>query len=281
MKKLAVALGSVLLAGCTQAGLELANLPAKFSSTRIVKDLPYGEADSNRLDIYVPELATDESLPVVVFFYGGRWTDGSRDMYPFVGETFVNAGYITVIADYSKYPRVRFPSFVEDGARATAWVYRHIDQYGGDPERIYISGHSSGAHIGALLAADERYLRSQGLDTDVIRAFAGLAGPYDFEPDAEDLKAIFGPPENYPQMQVTTFIDGEEPPMLLMWGEADTTVWRRNLDLLATEIDKRGGKVETRIYPGIDHVGIVASLTWFYQNRRPVLGDILSFFKAH
>lgn len=281
MKKLIVTLGSVLLAGCTQAGLELANLPAKFSSTQTYKGVSYGPGPSHKLDIYKPESSGEQQLPVVLFFYGGRWTDGSREMYPFIGETFVNEGYITVIADYRKYPEVRFPAFVEDGALALAWVSQHIGEYGGDFCRLYVSGHSSGAHIGALLTADERYLQSVGLETDVIRAFAGLAGPYDFEPQAEDLKTIFGPPDNYPQMQVTTFIEGDEPPMLLLWGDADNAVWRRNIDLLAQAIRQQGGEVETRIYPGIDHVGIVASLTWFYQSRRPVLDDILSFFRQH
>ncbi|SEG30424.1 alpha/beta hydrolase [Marinobacterium lutimaris] len=285
MKKQLVAFGSLLLLGllegCTQAGLGLANLPARFSSTQTVKAIAYGAEDSQKLDIYLPETTSETSLPVLLFFYGGRWTDGSRQMYPFVGETFAKEGYITVIADHSKYPEVRFPAFVEDGAAALAWVYRHIGEYGGDPERIYLSGHSSGAHIGALLVADERYTRAQGVDNGIIRAFAGLAGPYDFEPDEEDLKDMFGPPENYPQMQVTTFIEGDEPPMLLLWGDSDTTVWRRNLDLLAQQIRAQGGQVETQIYPGMDHVGIVASLTWFYQKRRPVLDDMLAFFNRH
>ncbi|WP_432698358.1 alpha/beta hydrolase [Marinobacterium sp. YM272] len=285
MKKHLMAFGSLLLVGllegCTQAGLQLANLPARLSDTQTFKAIAYGGGDAHKLDIYVPELEADRALPVLLFFYGGRWTDGSRQMYPFIGETFASKGYVTVIADYSKYPKVRFPAFVEDGAAALAWVYRHIEDYGGDRQRIYLSGHSSGAHIGALLAADERYTRAAGIDNGVIRAFAGLAGPYDFEPDAADLKDMFGPPENYPQMQVTTFIDGDEPPMLLLWGDSDTTVWRRNLDLLAQQIRERGGRVETQIYPGMDHVGIVASLTWFYQNRRSVLEDMLAFFNRH
>ncbi|WP_027853885.1 alpha/beta hydrolase [Marinobacterium litorale] len=281
MKQLFTGFVALLLAGCTHVGLELANLPAKFSTTRLYKDVDYGALPVQKLDIYVPQLDRQGPLPVVVFFYGGRWSDGSKEMYPFVAEAFAEHGYVTVIADYSKYPQVRFPAFIEDGAKAVAWVHRHIHDYGGNPERLFLAGHSSGAHIGALLAADERYLSAEGLSSDVIKAFAGLAGPYDFIPQAEDLKQIFGPPERYPQMQVPTFIDGGEPPMLLMWGEEDQAVWRRNMDRLSAAIREQEGRVETRIYPDLDHVGVIASLTWFLRGQRPVYADILSFFEKH
>jgi acetyl esterase/lipase len=202
-------------------------------------------------------------------------------MYAFVGDAFADKGYITVIADYRKYPAVGFPTFVADGAKAVAWTYDHIERYGGDLENLYIAGHSSGAHIGALITADERYLQSEGKSPTMVNAFVGLAGPYDFVPKADDLKDIFGPPAQYPQMQVTTFIDGSEPPMLLLWGEDDETVLRRNIDLLAEKISSQRGQVETKIYKGVDHVAIVASLTWYLKNNRSVLTDVVTFFDKY
>ncbi len=280
MKALSLSLGALLLTGCTQLGLGLANLPAKIGDRLVMRDLAYGPDELHRLDIYRPsEQAT--GLPVLVFFYGGRWSDGDKSMYPFVGEAFSGRGYVTVIVDHRKYPQVRFPEFVHDGARALAWVHDHIDRFGGDPDRLFIAGHSSGAHIASLLAADERYLQAQGKQTRIVRAFAGLAGPYDFIPDEEDLIDMFGPPERYPQMQTTTFIDGGEPPMLLLWGESDSVVWRRNIELLSERIRDVSGQVTTRTYEGIDHVGIMASLTWFLRDRRPVFEEMLGFFKRY
>lgn len=280
MKALFLSLLAMLLGGCTRLGLELANLPVRLGGTPVVRDLAYGPDALHRLDIYRPATSV-ANAPVLVFFYGGRWTDGSKAMYPFVGGAFADRGYVTVIVDHRKYPQVRFPEFVHDGARALAWVHDHIDRFGGDPGRMFVAGHSSGAHIASLLAADERYLQIWGKQTDIVQAFAGLAGPYDFIPDDADLVDMFGPPERYPQMQTTTFIDGDEPPMLLLWGEADSAVWQRNLDRLAQRIRERSGRVETRIYPRLDHVGIVASLTWFMRNRRPVFEDMLQFFDRH
>ncbi len=280
MKALFITLGALLLGGCTQLGLGLANLPAKLGDSLIARDLSYGPDELQRLDVYQPE-HVEESAPVLVFFYGGRWTHGEKSMYSFVGQAFAKRGYVTVIADYRKYPQVRFPTFVDDGARALAWVHDHIARFGGDPERLFIAGHSSGAHIASLLAADERYLQAQGKPASIVKAFAGLAGPYDFVPDKEDLIDMFGPPERYPQMQATTHIEGDEPPMLLLWGESDSVVWRRNMDRLSERIKTHSGQVRTRTYEGIDHVGIMASLTWMLRDRRPVFEDMLEFFEQY
>lgn len=280
-KTIFASLIALIVTGCTQLGLGVANIPAKFSNIEIQKDIAYGEEPWQKLDLYIPAETENQKLPILVFFYGGRWTDGSKDMYKFVGDVYTKEGYIVAIADYSKYPNVKFPSFVEDGAKAVAWAYKNANQYGGDNNNLFIMGHSSGGHIGALITADEKYLKAEGLNNNIITAFAGLAGPYDFIPEAQDLKDIFGPPENYPLMQVPTYINGDEAPMLLLWGDDDKAVWRRNLDRLETKIKEKNGIVETEIYEGVDHVGTIASLTWFLRSKAPVLKDTTEFFEKH
>lgn len=273
-------ISSSFLVACAKTGSVIANLPVKWSGNEIVRNIAYGGNSSQRLDIYIPEEAkARQPLPVIVFFYGGRWTSGEKGMYAFVGDRFANKNYVTVIADYQKYPDVEFPVFVEDAARAVAWTYKNIARYAGDPNKIYIAGHSSGAHIAALITADERYLNAEGQSTAIIKAFAGLAGPYDFIPQEQDLKDLFGPPENYPQMQVTHFIDGNEPPMLLLWGADDTIVVKRNIDLLEKGIKQKGGVVNTNIYADMGHIDIVSSFTWFANKEPPVAEDITTFFE--
>lgn len=279
--KIISGLSVLFLSACTQVGLGVANIPSKFSDVEIVKDIAYGEETWQKLDLYLPPQAKDKALPVLVFFYGGRWTDGRKEMYSFIGDLFAKENYIVAIADYSKYPDVKFPTFVEDGAKATAWVYKNIEQYNGDIQNVFISGHSSGAHIGALVTADERYLQAEGVSHKFIRGFAGLAGPYDFIPVAEDLKDMFGPPEKYPQMRVTSFIEGDEPPMLLLWGAEDKAVYRRNIDLLEKEIQNKNGIVEAHIYEDVDHVDIISTFTWFLKDKAPVKNDMLNFFNKH
>ncbi|MBM6551434.1 alpha/beta hydrolase [Marinomonas ostreistagni] len=270
---------SAISSGCTQIGLKTANLPAQLSGLERFEDIAYGTEAQQRLDVYIPEDAANQSsYPVIVFFYGGRWTDGNKDMYPFLAQKYVDRGYVVVIPDYRKYPEVTFPTFVEDGAQAIAWTVNHIRSYQGNEQQMFVMGHSAGAHIGALLAANPEYLAAHGLSTQVIKGFAGLSGPYDFTPEDDDLKDIFGPPERYPQMTVTTFIEGNEPPMLLLWGGKDALVGRQNIDRLSAKIEQQNGQVSTKIYPAMGHVDMVSNMVWFLPSKAPIVDDTQQFF---
>ena len=276
---------AIVTTACTKAGLFVANLPAKLGQNTIKENIPFAENSAQTLDIYLPAEQSEgaQSLPVVVFFYGGSWEDGNKEMYQFIGDAFANQGYITVIADYRKYPDIAFPTFVEDGAKAVAWTYNSIENYGGDKNKLYLAGHSAGAYIAAMLTADNDYLAKEGLSNHIISAFAGLAGPYDFEPNTDSLKAIFksANKNNYQDMKVSSYIEGNEPPMLLIWGEKDTTVYRRNIDLLADKIKQKNGKVDTILYPEMNHTDLIKDIMWIFLTEKPILNDMLTFFKRH
>lgn len=280
--RIMMACGLALLAGgCAQLGIVAANTPARLSGSMTVsKNIVFDEKTGLALDIYAPSEKQDAPRPVVVFFYGGKWQSGSRAEYAFVAQALVQRGYVVAIPDYRKYPAVKFPSFVDDAAVAVAWVHDNIAQYGGDASRLAVSGHSAGAHIAALVATDPAYLKTQGKDRSVIKAFAGLAGPYAFTPEEPDLKDIFGPPARYKVMQVPNFIDGQQPPMLLLHGAGDTTVGLFNLRAVETAVHEKGGHIETRIYQGVDHVWIVGALSWLGRARAPVADDMTRFFNS-
>jgi acetyl esterase/lipase len=273
---------ALLATACTSVDFAVVNLPTHFSDVQVTRDVAFGPAAWQKLDIYRPASApASEKLPVIVFYYGGRWEEGTKEQYRFVGNVLARQNYVVVIADYRKYPEVRFPVFVNDAAESLAWTYDHIDQYGGRPDEIHLAGHSAGAHIASLLATDARYLKALGKDRSVvIQDFVGLAGPYDFTPDDEDLKKMFGPPSQYPQMQATTFIDGHQPPMLLLWGAKDQYVGRQNIDRMEAAVHARGGCIETKIYPDLDHVWLLANLSWLGSSRDDVLQDWMRFI-AH
>ena len=201
------ALGAVaaLTLDLTSAQFAVANAPALTFPGEIVRDVPVGGPGNLALDYYVPEAAGPH--PVIVFFHGGSWQSGTKDLYRFVGMTLAEAGYMVVIPDYRKYPAVKFPAFVEDGARALAWAAANVDRLGGDADRIYVAGHSAGAQLGAMLAVDERFLEEVGA-AGIIAGFAGLAGPYHFTPQAEDMRDIIGPPERYKAMPAGNIVDG-------------------------------------------------------------------------
>jgi acetyl esterase/lipase len=110
----------VASAGCSSFGFWVANAPASIGAFNRSRDLAYGDDPRQRVDVYSPKSAHDR--PVVIFFYGGSWTMGRKANYAFVGAALAERGYVTVIPDYRLYPEVRFPVFVEDGARAVAWA---------------------------------------------------------------------------------------------------------------------------------------------------------------
>ena len=121
-------------------------------------DIAYGEQPWQMLDVFTPEKNHATKKPVLVFFYGGGWHDGNKEKYRFIANTFTDLGYVVVIPDYVKYPTGRFPEFIFDGAKALGWVKNNVGKYGGDTQKIVLAGHSAGAHLGALLSTDQRYL---------------------------------------------------------------------------------------------------------------------------
>lgn len=244
--------------------------------------LPYGSDPRHRLDIWAPRRASDEALPVVVFFYGGGWSEGQAADYGFAGAAYAGNGFIAVVPDYRLVPSVRFPAFVDDGALAVKWVRDNIARFGGDPGRITLAGHSAGAYIGAMLALDQRYLRNAGVDPGIVRAAALLSGPYDFYPFTEARgRNAFGAWPNPAETQPISFARADAPPMLLVHGTADQVVMPHNSSRLAERLRQLGAPVSLRLYGGVNHVDTVTSLSGTFRSRTPVLAESSRFLLQH
>jgi len=268
-----------LVLGCSP--IRVINATVRPSSYTVTRDVPYGDLARQRLDVYRPAGAPGP-LPVVIFFYGGSWQRGSKDSYPFLGDALTSRGIVTVIPDYRVYPEVKFPAFVDDGARVVRWVRDHAVEIGADPSRIYLMGHSAGAHIAALLALDARYLEAVGLERSSVRGMIGLSGPYDFLPfHSETIRTLFGPEAGWPQTQPINFVDGKAPPMLLLTGNWDKTVSPGNTRRMVARICERGGNARARFYRGIGHSLLIGSIAWPLRLIVPVLSDVTKFIAEH
>lgn len=247
----------------------------------VTRDIAYGEQSRQKLDVYVPKgkpAQAQAGAPVVVYFYGGRWEEGSKDQYKFLAQALTSRGYIAVIADYRLYPQVKFPGFVQDGAKALQWAHSNAAEYGGDADKLFVMGHSAGAHIAAMLALDGQYLQSVGGNRAWLSGMIGLAGPYDFLPlEAADLKDMFGPPARYSLSQPINYVDGNNPPLLLLHGLGDETVYPKNTRNLAKAVAEKGGPVAIKLYPGISHVRLVANLALPLRFTGDQLQDITGF----
>lgn len=271
-----VLLAALLGSACT--GTQVLNSFTSERGYEAATNLIYDSSHNQRLDVYSP--AGAQYAPVVIFLHPGRWTEGSKDDYLFVGQALASLGFVAVIPNMRMYPDARFPDFVYDAARAVQWTRDNIKNYGGTQERVFVMGHSSGAHIAALLALDERYLKSVGGSKAWLRGMIGLSGAYDFLPIQDPtLRDIFGPPSQFPQSQPIAFADGRNPPLLLMHGENDEIVAARNTVNLAEAVAKSGGSVETVIYPKMSHRLMLASIGPVLRSNNDVLGHIDSFVR--
>jgi acetyl esterase/lipase len=276
-----ILLGALLFAGAAyRAPLRVFNelVPKDRGSVEVADGIAYGPDGRQRLDIYAPRgTARNARLPVIVFLYGGWWSSGFKSGYSFVGRALAARGFVVVMPDYRLVPHVTFPAFVQDSASAVKWTAAHAETYGGDPTRIVLAGHSAGAHIMALVALDPQWL---GTTRKSVKAFIGLAGPYDFYPfEAEQTKAALGHWPRPMETQPISWASRDDPPVLLLNGAADDTVRSRNSVELARRLHAVGVPASVKLYPGIGHLGVVTSIALPLRWRAPILDDMADFVR--
>ena len=246
------------IAGCQSVAFGVANLGVADADTHAIYDPDHGLA----LDVYRPEARADgrasKAAPVIVFLYGGSWRRGDRASYRFVGRQLARQGMVAIVADYRTAPRTVFPGFVEDATGAVVWAKRHAAEHGGDPARVFLAGHSAGAQIAALIGTDARYLAAHGLTPRDLAGVIGLSGPYDF--GIEGYEDVFGPPAQWPRTQPVNFVDGDEPPFLLIHGTADSVVEPVDSRILADRLRAAGSRAELVWLPEAGHLAPLAAL---------------------
>ena len=265
-----------LLAGACSPVTAFNALVPKDGGGRLLRSgLPYETGPRRKLDVYAPRNSDEVARPIVMFFYGGSWASGERSDYHWLGRALAARGYVVAIPDYRLVPEVRYPGFVEDGAAAVRFVATHAKEWGGDPTRIVVAGHSAGAYIAAMLAVDERWL---GADRVRVRGLVGLAGPYDFAPfDVAASRAAFGAWPDPVETQPVRWAGAGDPPALLLAGADDQVVRPRNSIALAQKLTAQGVAARVKLYPGVGHVGMVTALARPFRGRAPVLDDLDGF----
>jgi acetyl esterase/lipase len=271
----AVAGLAAVLAACSPLRTFDALVPKDSAARQVARGVAYGDGTRRKLDVYAPARPASGPRPTVVFFYGGSWNSGTRAGYAFAGRALAAKGFVVLVPDYRLVPDVRFPAFVEDGAAAVRWAEAHSGEYGGDPKRIALVGHSAGAYIAAMLAVDERWL---GTHRAAVKGWVGLAGPYDFAPfNVPAATAAFGAWPDPADTQPITHAGPGDPPALLLTGIADDTVQPRNSDALGQKLRSAGVPAEVRRYPKLGHIGILTAIAQPFRGRAPVLDDTAAF----
>ncbi|MGV3483046.1 MAG: alpha/beta hydrolase [Planctomycetaceae bacterium] len=160
-------------------------LLTSFAHAQTVKsDIPYADPADERhvLDVYSPDKAT--ALPVIFWIHGGGWQTGDKTDVQIKPRVFTERGYVFVSTNYRLLPEVEMDVLFRDVAKSLGWVHKNIAQYGGDPNRIYVMGHSAGAQLAALMCIDERYLKAEGVGFEVLKGCVPVDG------DTYDVPAI-------------------------------------------------------------------------------------------
>lgn len=259
--------------------VDLLNLIIPRKGYSVFYNIAYGTNPRQNLDIYVPD-KLDASKSTIVFFYGGSWQFGNKNMYRFIGQAFASKGFITVIVNYRLYPEVYFPAFIEDGAKAVRWVHMNIQHYGGDSKQVFLAGHSAGAHIAALLVTDQHYLEAQGGNSSWVKGMIGIAGPYDFLPFTDPkVKALFSKVSDE-KTQPINYVKKRLPAFLLVTGDKDKDVFPQNTLNFADKLYRFKVPVTKIVYPKIGHIGIILSLASGFRYKTPLLEDITHFIES-
>jgi len=253
--------------------------------TNVPQTTQYGPLERQQIDIYPAKQGqagqNDAPAPVLVFIYGGGWNSGRRSLYRFLGRAYAAKGFTVAIPDYRLHPDVRFPHFVDDAALALQWVTDHIGEYGGDPARLHLMGHSAGAHTGALLSLDKRHLNAVGLAPSHIKSFTGVAGPYSFNPlEFDSTRPIFEHLDDVDIARPIKHVRGDAPPMLLLHSKPDKTVPLHNSDHLHKALADAEGRVQQITYARPGHVGIILTIALPARFIAPVLRDSVNFMRT-
>ena len=184
--------------------------------------------NKDRLDVFMPEGATN--APVVVYFHGGALQNGTKAIGEGLAHQLAARGVGLVTANYRLSPSVMHPAHMEDATAAFVWTKRHIGTYGGDPNRVFVSGHSAGAYLAALMALDPSYLAAHTMQLSDIRGAIPIS-PFLYVEDQDVApsrpKTVWGTNEQvWLEASVTPYIGANKPPMLFIYADGDDA-WRR------------------------------------------------------
>ncbi len=168
-----------------------------------------------RLDIYYPENKADFST--VVWFHGGGLKVGNK----FIPETLKESGFAIVAVNYRFYPKIKSPAYIEDAAAAASWVFENIEKYGGDPGKIFVSGHSAGGYLASMIGLDKSYLKVYDIDANAIAALLPFSGHTITHFTVREERGIDGTQVVVDEMAPIHHIRKDAPPLILITGDRE------------------------------------------------------------
>jgi acetyl esterase/lipase len=221
-----------------------------------VPDIPYGPDYWQKVDVFRPT-GGRSGLPVILFLHGGGWTHGYKEHCNFMAPLITELPAIFVSVSYRLAPTVRFPLPLEDTIAAVAWTYRNIREHGGDPERIFIGGHSAGGHLATFATLRIDLIAASGLPDDVIKGCFPVSSTFKFEIGQLEAmgKLLLERPEDAPQVSALNYITKRTAPFYITWGTKDFDRVMNTSALAVEKFKAVGTPVRSDVFPGADHFG--------------------------
>ncbi|GAB3991855.1 hypothetical protein GCM10028807_23180 [Spirosoma daeguense] len=261
---------------------------AVAQGSKRIKDISYdtsgASSERHQLDIYTPSSASTSLRPVVVFIHGGSWNSGSKNMYAFVGRRLAKQGVVAVLINYRLAPAVEVPAMANDCALAVYWATKHVAEYGGDPNRIFVMGHSAGGGLAALLATETSYFTKLGLPKNPTKGAilddpAGLdmfdyLSKMQYSGDEQYLVPFGKDPAVWRTVSALYHVDSTTPPMLLYIGEKTYPGIIASSQKFDKKLQQFGIKHTYTILSGKKHVGMATQLFW---KNNIIYRDLLQF----
>ncbi|MEP4885938.1 MAG: alpha/beta hydrolase [Alphaproteobacteria bacterium] len=214
----------------------------------------YGDDPYQEVAVFA---APEPNGTVIAFMHGGGWTNGYKEWMPFMAPPLTAAGITFVSIGYRLAPAVTWPTGVEDVMAGIAWVYKNISAHGGDPDRIFVGGHSAGGHQAASLAVRSDWQAGAGVPADIIRGALPVSGVYDFtEGNGMPAKPRFlGEKPGHETDASPLHTIANTPPFLIAWGDRDFPHLIVQAEKMTQALQEAGGRVETVGLSDCDHLG--------------------------
>jgi acetyl esterase/lipase len=251
----------LLESGDIYAAKALALSRAAATECRTLLDVSYGGDYWRSLDLWLPPDPAAQGVPVLLYMHGGGFTHGYKEWCGLNAPPLVDLPAIVISVNYRLAPQHRLPAAIEDCADALAWTVQNIGQYGGDPRRIAIGGHSAGGYLAASVALRRDLLAARGLAPDAIAACFPVSGSYNLRypgsvPGTSEYKVttqVLRDPEDAAAMSPLTHVAGNATPFFLAWGSRDLERARRTGAELLAALSAQPGRVEHHVFEGFDH----------------------------
>jgi acetyl esterase/lipase len=213
----------------------------------------------HRLDLYVPKGKRGE--PVMMFVHGGGFTVGIKDQYAFVGQVFAAYGIATAVISYRLSPKTSYPGHVQDVARAFAWIRAHAGEYGANADKIFISGHSAGATLVAMVGSDPAYLQEIGESLDHVAGVIPISGSFTQGGRSAMFQTFPAPdPEVVQNASAINHVTGSHPPFLILYGDRDMPRTGDDAQQMAKALKDAGNSADAHEIAGHAHMDMITGV---------------------